>query len=210
MLKNRLDNNKKPDASIKNLYTVHGYYESKSPNTNLKKEIDKKIDQNYPIKNTIFENSKSCILYQNENPVKKISKMWDDPGPLSELLNLFFNYESIETKKFHKAQKQFNQNLPELAKEVRQELDKINKNQKYIKKIDDFVLECQKFINPYFERKNVEDWLVQHVLTEQIFLKVFDEQQYHKTNNISATISDIENEFLGEKKRKILKKSSHT
>ena len=38
----RLSNNKKPDASIKNLYTIHGYYESKSPNTNLNLEINKK------------------------------------------------------------------------------------------------------------------------------------------------------------------------
>ena len=33
----RLNNNKKPDASIKNLYTIHGYYEAKSPDTKLKK-----------------------------------------------------------------------------------------------------------------------------------------------------------------------------
>ncbi len=202
----RLNNNRKPDASIKNLYTIHGYYEAKSPNTNLKKEIDKKINQNYPIKNTIFENSDTCILYQNKNPISEISGMWNDPGPLSELLALFFNYESPDIKNFHKAQKQFNKNLPELAKEIRQELERMNENQKYIQKTNHFVSECRKFINPYFERKNVEDWLVQHVLTEQIFLKVFDEQQYHKTNNISAAISDIEREFLGEKKREILRR----
>ena len=203
----RLNNNKKPDASIKNLYTIHGYYEAKSPDTNLKKEIHKKINQNYPIKNTIFENSDTCILYQDKRPVSEISGMWNnDSGPLSELLALFFSYESLDIKNFHKAQKQFNKNLPDLAEEIRQELMKMNDNQTYIQKTAHLVSECQKFINPYFERKNVEDWLVQHVLTEQIFLKVFDEQQYHKTNNISAAISDIEKEFLREKKREILKR----
>ena len=202
----RLNNNKKPDASIKNLYTIHGYYEAKSPNTNLKKEIKKKINKNYPTKNTIFENSDTCILYQNKHPVNEISGMWNNPKALSELLVLFFNYESLDIKNFHKAQKQFNKNLPDLTKEIRQELLKMNENKKYVQKTNLLVSECQKFINPYFERKNVEDWLVQHVLTEQIFLKVFDEQQYHKTNNISAAISDIEREFLGNKKREILDK----
>lgn len=203
----RLSNNKKPDASIKNLYTIHGYYESKSPNKNLKLEINKKIKKSkYPIQNTIFENSNSCVLYQDNQVAKEISKMWDDPGPLSELLNLFFNYESQEIKKFHKAQKQFNSNLPELANEIREELIQMEKNRDYMKKIDSFVSECREFINPYFERKNVEDWLIQHILTEQIFLKVFDEQQYHKSNNISKTISSIEKEFLLDVKNKILKK----
>ena len=202
----RLNNNKKPDASIKNLYTVHGYYEAKSPDTNLKKEIDKKINKNYPIKNTIFENSDTCILYQDKRPVSEISRMWDDPGPLSELLYLFFNYKSTDIKNFYRAQKQFNNNLPELAQEIRNELVEMNENQGYIQKTERLVLECRKFINPYFEKKNVEDWLIQHVLTEQIFLKVFDEQQYHKTNNISAAISNIEKRFLGKIKREILKK----
>ena len=202
----RLNNNKKPDASIKNLYTIHGYYEAKSPNINLKKEINKKININYPIKNTIFENSDTCILYQDKQPVKEISGMWNNPEPLSELLTLFFNYESQDIKDFYKAQKQFNQNLPDLAKEIKQELVKMRENSKYMQKINHLVSECQKFINPYFDRKNVEDWLVQHILSEQIFLKVFDEQQYHKTNNISSAISNIENEFLRNKKREILKR----
>ena len=203
----RLNNNKKPDATIKNLYTIHGYYEAKSPQTNLKQEIQKKIDKGYPIQNTIFENSDSCILYQDKEQVKEISSnMWDELKPLSELLTLFFKYESDDIKKFHKAQKKFNENLPELAKEIRRELVKMNQNLKYIKKIDLFVSECQKFINPYFKRKNVEDWLIQHILTEQIFLKVFDEQQYHRSNNISKTISSIEKEFLLDIKKRILRK----
>ena len=203
----RLNNNKKPDATIKNLYTIHGYYEAKSPQTNLKQEINKKRDKGYPMQNIIFENSNSCILYQDIEQVKEISSnMWDDPEPLSELLNLFFDYKSIDIKEFHKAQKKFNENLPELAKEIRQELLSMRKNSNYIERIDVFVSKCQQFINPYFDRKNVEDWLIQHILTEQIFLKVFDEQQYHQSNNISKTISDIEKEFLLDIKKKILKK----
>lgn len=204
----RIKNNKKPDASIKNLYTIHGYYESKSPTTNLEKEIEIKLKEGYPTNNIIFENKKNCVLYQDNEIKKEIKKknIWDDPTALSELLSLFFNYESEDIKKFKKAQTDFNKNLPDLANEIKKELKKIRNNQKYLEKVDEFVLECQSFINPYFNRDNVEAWLIQHILTEQIFLKVFDEQQYHKSNNISKTISNIETEFLLDVKKKILKK----
>ena len=187
--------------------TVGFIHPRASPGYSAFGHIDKKIKKSkYPTQNTIFENSNSCVLYQDNKLRQEISNIWDDPEPLSELLTLFFNYESQEIKQFHKAQKQFNGNLPELASEIREELVKMKENHKYLKKIDSFVSECKEFINPYFERKNVEDWLIQHILTEQIFLKVFDEQQYHKSNNISKTISGIEKEFLLDVKKKILRK----
>ena len=204
----KLENNKKPDSTIKTFDTIHGHHEAKSPNQKeaFKKQIQDKIKIGYPTQNIIFENSNYCYLFQNGQSKKNISSMWDDPGPLSELLVLFFDYESPDIKAFHQAQKRFSNNLPELTKIIRQGLVGMDTNKKYIKQIDEFVLECQKFINPYFEKKNVEDWLVQHILTEQIFLKVFGEQQYHKYNNISATITNIEREFLREIKGRILDK----
>ena len=144
------------------------------------------------------------MLYQDNTICRKISNIWDDPKPLSELLALFFSYEPEEIREFHKAQKQFNKNLPDLANKIKKELIQMRGNNKYLKKIDYFVSECKEFINPYFERENVENWLTQHILTEQIFLKAFDEQQYHKSNNISKAISSIEREFLPDVKQQIL------
>ena len=202
----RLKNNKKPDASIKNLYMIHGYYEAKSPDKNLDQEVKEKIRSGYPLKNIIFENSEKCILYQNGKVKKEIENgMWSNEA-LGELLVLFFNFENEEVKQFNSAQRKFGENLPFLTKEIEKEVRKLSTNRKYIKKINDLVSSCQKFINPYFKKENVEAWLIQHILTEQIFLKVFDEQEYHKSNNISKAICEIEKEFLSEKKQDILER----
>ena len=88
------------------------------------------------------------MLYQNNKIEMEISRIWDDTEPLSELLALFFNYAPEEIRKFHKAQKQFNENLPELANEIKKELIQMRDNNKYLKKIDSFVLECKEFIIP--------------------------------------------------------------
>ena len=114
--------------------------------------------------------------------------------------------ENQKVKEFKRALKTFGENIPTLADEIRSEISKLYTNRKYIEKLDNFVEHCRKFINPYFERQYVEDLLIQHILTEQIFLKVFDEQEYHKNNNISKTISEIEREFLSDIKADILQR----
>ncbi|MDE0518614.1 MAG: N-6 DNA methylase, partial [Bdellovibrionales bacterium] len=204
----RVKNNKKPDGAIKNYYTIHGYWEAKSPDKNLDKEIEQKQQLGYPLNNTIFENSSKCVLFQNGQVCKEIQKdMWSDKA-LGELLSLFFNFQTPEITNFNKAKSKFfeRQTLSALIKEIKEELHNLGSNVDYLNEIDVLVNECKKFINPYFERKNVEQWLIQHILTEQIFLKVFDEQQYLEQNNISKSIKKIEEKFLLNKKQEIVNK----
>ena len=204
----RVQNNKKPDGAIKNYYTVHGYWEAKSPDKNLDKEIEEKKKLGYPLNNTIFENSSKCVLFQHNQIRKEIqTNMWSDTA-LGELLSLFFNFQTQEIIDFNNAKNRLlkKENLSSLISSIEEELESLKNEKNYIREVNNLVNECKKFINPYFERKNVEQWLIQHVLTEQIFLKVFDEQQYLEQNNISKSIKRIERKFLLNKKQEIVNK----
>ncbi len=72
----RLKNGKTitPDGIVKNALRLDfGYWESKA-NVDLEYEIEEKIRKGYPLTNTIFEDSKQIILYQDGNR-KRVAKM---------------------------------------------------------------------------------------------------------------------------------------
>ena len=198
----RLSNNRKPDAIIKNGHYTHGIYEGKSPNTILEQEIDKiKKSKKYPTENTIFENSNFCILYQKDRQIKRVDiKKWNDKESFSEILSLFFNYDPPKLKKYRKALMGFTEKIPYLEIEIKNILNKMNKNPQYKKEIDTLVVGGKSIINNSFKKEDVEHWLIQHILTKQIFLKVFDNQIYHSKNNISKVISNIDRVFFKEHK----------
>lgn len=205
----RLQNGKKPDATIKSTYYVHGYWEAKGleNDNSFLKEVKKKIDSGYPTSNILFSNDKRCILYQNEKKITEVKDMWslESEGNLAKLLCEFLEYRSLEKSAFEKNKKLFLENVPDLVKSLEGELEKLKtKNPEYRIDLIKATEECRGFIRDDFSEKNIEQWIIQHLLTKQIFLRVFGDTQYHKENNISRMISDLCNNHLGYAERDII------
>ena len=61
-----------------------GFWEAKGPKSDLDKEITSKIAAGYPLTNTIFENTKRAVLYQNK---KRVPSEFDlqNPSEVSDL-----------------------------------------------------------------------------------------------------------------------------
>lgn len=82
----------RPDGVVLDEFRLRrGYWEAKGPVTNLEREIAKKIEQKYPLTNTIFEDSKTAILYQNKRRFSFAFKLYA-PNDVSDLLHQFFTY----------------------------------------------------------------------------------------------------------------------
>ena len=63
----------RPDGIVKNILNLDcGYWESKA-NVDLEKEIDLKINAGYPLTNTLFQDNKFAVLYQDNKVVLKAS-----------------------------------------------------------------------------------------------------------------------------------------
>src|SRR6266480_5091828 len=61
-----LANGKRPDGTLRDAFNLpRGYWEAKDSKDVLTVEIRKKITLGYPITNTIFEDTRKAILYQN-------------------------------------------------------------------------------------------------------------------------------------------------
>jgi len=54
-----------PDGTLRDAFNLrHGYWEAKDTHDDLDVEISNKIEKGYPLGNTIFEDTRTAVLFQ--------------------------------------------------------------------------------------------------------------------------------------------------
>jgi predicted helicase len=192
-------------ALVYDLRVTFGYWEAKDEEDDLDKEIAAKFRRGYPRDNIIFEDSRTAVLFQRGNEVMRCAV--DDTEKLLRLLELFFAYERPEVADFRKAVAQFQADLPEVLEALRAMIEKAQKdNPSFRKAAIKFLKHAQETINPAVTADDVREMLIQHILTEEIFSKVFDEDDFHRQNNVAKELYALEGLFFtGALKKNTLK-----
>jgi predicted helicase len=186
----------RPDGTIlHDLRVPLGYWEAKDTADDLDTEIKKKFTKGYPQDNIIFENSVTAVLIQNRSEVMRCSMT--DTKELERLLNLFFGYERPEIAQFRQAVRQFQTDLPAILEALRDRIDTAYKtNATFKATADKFLAHAKDTINPTLGEADVREMLIQHILTEDIFMQVFDGGQFHRENNIAKELFKLEEAFF--------------
>jgi predicted helicase len=181
-----------------------GYYEGKDQYDNLDKEIEKKFDRGYPNDNIIFENSNTAVLIQAGEERLRVSMQ--DTEALDNLLNTFINYVRPEVRDFQEAIGSFQQDLPTILEALRSLIDQeAETNSAFVTARDKFLDICKQSINPEITLLDIREMIIQHILTEDIFINIFNESQFHQENNIASELQGvISTFFMGNTKRKTL------
>ncbi|ANL49716.1 N6 adenine-specific DNA methylase protein (plasmid) [Rhizobium phaseoli] len=126
----------------------------------------------------------------------------DDDG-LLRLLTCFFSHERQEIADFNKAVKQFAADLPEILKALRERINAKQKNSaEFAKAVADFLNHARDAINPVVTEDDVREMLIQHILTEDIFAKVFNDPDYHRKNNVAAELYKLEDQLFADRGEK--------
>ena len=60
----------------------------------------------------------------------------------------------------------------------------------------DFLDLCRASIGPRVSEEDVREMLLQHILTKDIFLRVFAEEQFHRENDIAQQLDQLEQSFF--------------
>lgn len=180
-----------PDGILVNEFNRRmGYWEAKDTKDDLKDEILKKIDKGYPLKNTIFEDTKTAILYQDGLKVLQI-KMQDE-ADLTKLLVLFFNYSEPIVEEFRAAIRQFQTDIPDVAAGLSELIAKEKtQNPDFKTAIDAFLRVCSASFHSDVSDNDIEDMLIQHLLTERIFRRVFDNPEFVSRNVIAVQLEKL-------------------
>jgi len=208
-IKNKRGDLIRPDGIVKNNLRLDcGYWESKA-NVDLEKEITAKINAGYPLINTLFQDDKQAILYQNEQ--RFLETPLTNERELDNLLTQFVNYESREITEFNGAIEAFKHDLPHILEALRGMISVQEKsNNAFISARQDFLAVCQHSINPNIAPSDVTEMLLQHILTEEIFTSIFSDSQFHSENNIAKELYKVENTFFsGNTKRNTLAAIQH-
>ena len=182
-------------ALLHELRVPFGYWEAKDEKDDLDEEIALKFRRGYPQDNIIFEDSRTAVLIQNRNEIIRCDVT--DPEALEKLLNLFFGYERKEISNFRKAVEQFKTDLPAVLDALREMIDKAHREEpKFKKAAAKFLEHAKETINPSLTDADVREMLIQHILTEEIFSKVFDESEFHQHNNVARELYALEGTFF--------------
>src|SRR2546423_3700076 len=178
----------RPDGVLRDSFDLkRGFWEAKGPQSDLDKEITKKIASGYPLVNTIFENTKRAILYQN----KKRASEYDlhNPTEVIDLLTQFFTYTEPDIASFEVAVQEFKERVPELARALLAIIEKeYTSNRKFIAAFDAFAELCRTSLDPKIGTDVIKEMLIQHLLTERLFTSVFDNPDFIRRNAIAAEI----------------------
>ncbi|MEO6563942.1 MAG: type ISP restriction/modification enzyme, partial [Nitrosospira sp.] len=182
-----------------------GYWEAKDANDNLDDEIVKKFRKGYPQDNIIFSDDVTAVLVQHKNEVLRCDMT--DTVRLSQLLALFFSFERAEIAGFRAAVEQFKTDLPAVLQALREMIEHEHEaNANFRDAEQKFLVHAQEAINPSLTDADVREMLIQHILTEEIFAKVFDDPDFHQKNNVARELYALEEKFFtGSLKKQTLK-----
>lgn len=191
-------------ALLHELRVPLGYWEAKDERDDLDAEIEKKFRKGYPQDNIVFTDDLTAVLIQKKQEVMRCDMT--DTSALASLLELFFAYVRPEIASFRAAVEQFKTDLPAVLDALR---DMINEQERsnaiFQTASKKFLSHAKEAINPELTEADVREMLIQHILTEEIFAKVFD-SDFHRENNVAKELYALENVFFtGALKRSTLK-----
>lgn len=196
---------KRPDGTVKDALQLDwGHWESKDPKDNLDEEIEKKFEIGYPKFNIIFENSEDIVLIQQGSRIMR--HRMEDANALHALLTEFVSYERPEIKEFHLAVEKFGEDIPDIIEALRAMISEQGKTNKAFKRANaDFQELCRESINPDITAFDIQEMLIQHILTAEIFDTVFGESHFHRENSIAKELEAVVNTFfIGPQRRNTL------
>jgi len=198
-----------PDGTLKDVLRLdHGYWESKDEADDINEEINKKFAKGYPNDNILFEDSNTAVLFQHGQEVMRTSL--EDEEVLDKLLTKFTSYQRQEVTDFRQAIEKFKEDIPKVTEALREIISKQQNNADYINALAAFHELCKQSINPDITADDIQEMIVQHLITADIFNTIFDEPHFHQENNIARELNKvIETFFTGTTRRQTLGSIKH-
>jgi predicted helicase len=182
-----------------------GYWEAKDEKDHLDAEIELKLRRGYPQDNIIFEDSTQAVLIQSKREVMRCPV--DEVTQLERLLTLFFSYERAEVSQFRKSRWTIqNRSSGSAASPARNDRTGPQRERHVPHRVPAFPESCEGSDQSEPHRGRCAEMLIQHVLTEEIFSKVFGEDDFHHQNNVARELYALEGTFFtGDLKKRTLR-----
>ena len=177
-------------ALLDDFNLAHGYWEAKDSDDDLDVEIRKKLAAGYPQDNILFQAPQRMVVIQQGQ------RVWDSPIAAPDLLieglRAFFTYQPPAYAGWQQAVEEFKTVVPALAESLLTLIAGERQNNRAFRQaFARFAALCRDAINPNIADAAVEEMLIQHLLTERIFRRVFDNLDFTRRNVIANEIEQV-------------------
>ncbi len=177
-------------ALLDNYGLNYGLWEAKDSDDDLEKEIKAKFAAGYPKENILFWQPAKAVLYQNNERVHEADLT--QPEELVRMLKFFLEFARPAHTEWGKAVEEFKTKVPAIGKRLKEIIEvERQTNKKFIAAFDDFCSLCRGSLNPNIAVEAVEEMLIQHILTERIFRKIFANVDFMQRNVIAQEIEKV-------------------
>src|ERR1700730_11910103 len=151
-----------PDGTVRDEFRLaRGWWEAKDTSDNLAAEIQKKLKAGYPSRNTIFEDTRTAVLYQDRSEAGEFAL--SEPVKVADLLNRFFSHNEADEREFQRAMDEFKSRVPDLAQSLREHITEAHRtSKKFQDAFAQFLTLCRGSLNPELSEDNVDEMLIQH------------------------------------------------
>lgn len=181
----------RPDGTLRDENGLpRGYWEAKDSQDDLDAEIKKKIAKGYPTFNIIFEDTQRAVLFQNKKRIMEADLQ--KASDVADLLTAFFNYSEPDIERFEKAVDEFKVRVPGLAQGLADKIRQAHEdNPKFQAAFQEFYALCRTSLNPNLSRDAVEEMIVQHLLTERLLRRIFNNPDFTRRNVIAFEVEKV-------------------
>ena len=168
----------------------HGHWEAKDTQDTLPTEAQKKSEAGYPFKNIIIQSPTHALLYQNGTLCLDVDV--SEPENLIHLLDTFFGYQEENIADWYAAVEEFKEKVPVLGRGVASLIQsELRDNARFRAAFENFHQQCKASIDANLAEAQVEEMLIQHLLTERIFATVFKNRDFTRRNIIASEIEKV-------------------
>jgi len=169
---------------------LRGLWEAKDSADDLDKEIKHKFSIGYPKQNILFWQPDRAILYQNSERFYEADLT--TPDDLVKVLTLFLEFAPPAIAEWEKAVEEFKDRIPRIGASLKKLIETERQtNKKFITAFEDFCSLCRGSLNPNISLEAVEEMIIQHILTERIFRRIFDVADFISRNVIAQEIEKV-------------------
>ncbi len=185
----------KADGAFLDHYGLrHGVWEAKDTADDLEKEIKAKFAAGYPKENILFQAPRRAVLFQDSQRVYAADLT--QPDQLVYIVKLFFEFVLPVIAEWEEAVERFREKVPELGAHLQKIIHHERATSpKFRAAFDDFYrLGCAS-LNPNLAESAVEEMIIQHLLTQRLFRKVFDVADFVQRNVVAQEIEKVIHEL---------------
>jgi predicted helicase len=181
----------RPDAVARDSVNLpRGYWEAKYLSETFERDIQRKIDDGYPLTNTIFQIPERAVLFQDGRRAADFDLR--DDAQLVQLLKAFLTYAEPDIASFERAIDEFGTFVPDLAKGLHSKIaDAHLHNRDFARAFAELLRQCHLVISPDLPAAQVDEMLVQHLLTERLFRRIFENPDFVARNVIARNIEQV-------------------